>query len=137
MSRYTLSLDYELAPGWLQPYTDGLAKGRAMSWRCAGCERTSFPPIRTCSCGQTIGTWLALTGHARVLHYTFGHDGTFALVRFDGADTSAVVKLLDSGKLLSISMPMAEPDEITGTLQPPESNLPELVLKITKVGNTA
>lgn len=140
MSNYTLSLDYQLAPGWLQPYTDGLIEGKALAWRCADCERTSFPPARTCTCGQTTGAWRVLTGYARVMHYTFGQDGQFALVRFDGADTSAVVRL-DS---LDVALTLVQPNEssvkpaceLTGSLQPSESDLSELVLRINSRGQT-
>ncbi len=137
MSQYTLSLDYKLAPGWLQSYTDGLAEGQAISWRCTDCERISFPPVRTCTCGQTAGAWVALTGHARVQHYTFGHDGTFALVRFDGADTSAVVKLLSLEKVLALSTSVVRPDELTGRLQRTASSFAGLVLKVNRLGKTA
>lgn len=137
MTQYTLSLDYQLGPGWLQPYTDALAKGQALSWRCTDCERTSFPPVRTCSCGQTAGAWVTLSGQACVQHYTFGHDGAFALVRFDGADTSAVVKLLVVEKALTLSQPLVRADALTGSLQRSESNFPGLVLKINGVGKRA
>lgn len=137
MSNYKLTLDYQLTPGWLQPYTEGLSQGQAISWCCSACERTSFPPVRTCTCGQTNGAWITLAGTARVIHYTFGQDGEFALARFDGADTSAVVKLCISDSAINLSHQTGISVNLTGRLQKSNSAMPELVLQLDTIGQTS
>lgn len=134
MSNYALSLEYQLTPGWLKPYTDGLNQGRAVAWCCTACQRTSFPPIRTCACGQITGNWVTLSGYAVVIHYTFGQDGEFALARFDGADTSSVVKLCFAGEALNDHQQAIPGTRISGSLQASISATPELVLQIEPVG---
>ncbi len=136
MSNYTLKLDYQLAPGWLQPYTEGLSQGRAVSWCCSTCERTSFPPVRTCTCGQTTGTWVALAGTARVIHYTCGQDGEFALAQFEGADTATVVKLCHN-TATNLSYQVGTSANLTGSLQASGSAKPELVLRLDPIGKTS
>lgn len=88
-----LALEYTLHPGWMSPYVDGLQAGRAVGRRCVTCAKTTFPPQRICTCGEADGTWVTLAGGAKVTFRTTGADGHFALVQFDGADTSAVVRV--------------------------------------------
>lgn len=137
MSNYNLSLDYQLAPGWLQPYTEGLSQGFAVSRCCSNCDRTSFPPVRTCTCGQTAGTWVTLKGTASVIHCTFGQDGEFALVKFDGADTSTVVKLCGSDEVINLSHQAGTSVNLTGSLQSSNSTMPELVLELDSISQTS
>ncbi|OAN76350.1 hypothetical protein A8B78_02370 [Jannaschia sp. EhC01] len=93
MVAYHLSLDYNLHPGWMTPFVEGLQAGLAVARRCAACAQTAFPPQRICACGEADGAWITLTGDAIITFRTEGADGAFALVVFAGADTSAVVRL--------------------------------------------
>lgn len=91
----SLTLDYSLAPGWLAPWVQGVAEGKAIGRTCSACGRVSFTPLRRCPCGESDGTWTPLPGTATLIHRTEGADGFFGLVQFDGADTRTVVKLVD------------------------------------------
>lgn len=93
MINHTLKLDYALAPGWLEPWVEALTAGTALARTCSECGRVSFIPLKTCPCGSGTGTWTALPGTATIEKRTDGTDGSFALVTFDGADTSTVVML--------------------------------------------
>jgi len=90
---YTLTLEYQLQPGWLEPFVRGLQQGVATAWRCSACEKVSFPPIRVCDCGHTAGDWIDLSGVADIEHRCDGSEGSYALVHFQGSDTSTVVRL--------------------------------------------
>ena len=114
-----LELEYMLAPGWMAPFVDGLLAGVARARVCGACKRISFPPQRTCPCGGRDGGWTALTGVARIIHLTTGADGAFALVRFDGADTGAVARVVD-----------IEAGDRVGRLAPAGSK-PEIVITST------
>lgn len=105
MIPHHLALDYTLQPGWMAPYVDGLQEGLAMARQCAACATTSFPPHRICRCGAAAGAWITLKGDAEIAYKTAGADGQFSLAQFDGADTSAVVRLQDIA-----------PDQTRGTL---------------------
>ena len=95
MINHTLQLDYTLAPGWLAPWVEALEAGIAVARTCTACGRTSFIPLKICACGSRAGTWTTLPGTATIEKRTDGTDGSFALVTFDGADTSTIV-LLDN-----------------------------------------
>ena len=118
MIRHTLTLDYDLAPGWLQPFVAGLADGRAVARRCERCDRVSFMPLPVCDCGETRGNWIDLPGTATIDRRTEGADGAFGLVRFDGADTRTVARLEGFGS-----------HDRRGTLVRPPSELPAIVLR--------
>ena len=94
---YNLTLEYQLQTGWLEPFVEGLQQGVAMGRACDACNITTFPPTRICECGQVDGKWVALSGLAHIVHRCDGTEGSFALVRFDGADTESVVCLEDIG----------------------------------------
>lgn len=98
MMRKRLQLDYRLSAGRLAPWADALSKGRALGRRCDGCRRVSFPPLRRCTCGSDEASWQELSGEAEIVHRTAGQEEAFALVRFEGADTLAVVRLADIGE---------------------------------------
>lgn len=132
MTEIKLTLDYQLNSGWLQPFTEGLVSGQAVAWRCTDCQRTSFPPLRTCSCGQSTGEWTPLSGEAEIQYLTQGVDGAFALARFKGADTSTVVKLQFAD--LANDWILAESSStLTGRLRPLDGACPELVLHVNPV----
>ncbi len=126
MIPYRLSLDYTLHPGWLEPFVEGLRAGQAVARRCADCGRVSFPPVRICDCGSVDGEWVALSGRAIIRARTTGADGDFALVQFVGADTSAVVRLLD--------MPEGATE---GQLAASDHDLPQLCLGPVDGGQSA
>ena len=113
MVSHRLTLDYDLHPGWLAHFVEGLVAGRAMARACTACARTSFPPQRTCDCGETSADWVALSGLAEVRYRTRGADGDFGLVAFEGADTLAVVALdglsdgAKTGHILASGGPLA------------------------------
>lgn len=114
---HTLTLDYQLQPGWLSPFIEGLQKGIAVARCCNACSKTTFPPIRTCECNHVEGEWITLSGTADIVHRCDGSEGSFALVRFQGADTHTVVRLAD----------MVESSQV-GYLQASQSNSPALVI---------
>jgi uncharacterized protein len=95
--RFDLTLPYDLAEGWYAPWLAGLRKGKAVAAQCNACGSVSFPPLRTCSCGGRDNDWITLDGTAGIVWRCNGTDGAFALVRFDGADTRAVVRLQGIG----------------------------------------
>ncbi len=115
MISYQLQLDYALHPGWMAPFVEGLRDGQAVARSCGVCSRVSFPPVRICDCGEADGTWTTLTGTAEVTLRTTGSDGQFALVRFEGADTSSVVRLQDNV-------------EGHGALRASEGDVPKMIL---------
>ncbi|WP_223424524.1 Zn-ribbon domain-containing OB-fold protein [Tateyamaria pelophila] len=117
MISYPLSLNYSLAPGWLEPFVSGLETGAALARKCDACAAVSFPPLRVCPCGATDATWVTLPGTARIELRTYGSDGAFGLVRFDGADTRATVRLVDIA-----------PDEETGRIMASDAQRPMLCL---------
>lgn len=84
--KHRLALEYTLGEGALQPYLDGLRAGRAVAARAATTGSVSFPPSAT-------GDWVELSGQGTITVRTDGADGSFALVRFDGADNQAVAKI--------------------------------------------
>jgi len=114
---HSLNLDYQLQPGWLEPYVQGVLKGNAVARRCKACNKISFPPIRVCVCNSNSGDWVGLSGEARIVSRCDGSDGSFALVQFKGADTLTVVRLKT----------MAECNRV-GYLQTPESGNPALII---------
>ncbi|WP_417270782.1 Zn-ribbon domain-containing OB-fold protein [Celeribacter sp.] len=92
--KYHLALDYTLATGRMAPFFTALAEGRACASSCTSCGQTAFPPRATCvSCHADGFDWVDLTGEAEVLHITHTADAAFALVQFDGADTTALVRI--------------------------------------------
>lgn len=93
MIKHQIILDYALAAGWMKPFVDGLIAGRAVALKCTSCTHVSYPPQRTCTCGEASSDWVTLSGDADIIFRTTGSDGDFGLVQFDGADTQAVVRL--------------------------------------------
>lgn len=98
MIDYRLTLDYRLGTGWITPFFDALAEGRALGRKCRPCGKVSFPPERVCPCGSDAGDWQALTGKATILFRTNGSDGAFALARFEGVDWAATVRLAEGAE---------------------------------------
>lgn len=91
--KHRLTLDYELAEGWLSPWIDGLRKGQAVASHCSACHSSRFPPLRTCpNCRAQSDTWISLSGRAEVLFRTSGADGDFVLAQFEGAEGSTVLR---------------------------------------------
>lgn len=88
-----LTLRYALQPGWLGPFIEALQKGRARAHECLGCGSVSFPPLKVCACGSARQRWTELSGRASVRFFSDGADGSFGLVRFDGAATDTVARL--------------------------------------------
>lgn len=113
----TLTFDYQLPPGWIAPWVEGVLHGKAIARTCAACGRVSFVPQRTCDCGETGGTWITLPGTATILNMTDGADGCFGLVRFDRADTNCVARL--SG----FTIPSKR-----GQIIQPEGDLPTIIV---------
>ena len=93
MIEHRLTLSYRLGAGWLTPWVEALGIGKALGYRCAECRKTSFPPERCCSCGCTEGAWEPLSGEAEIVERTDGPEGSFGLVRFDGAQTHSSARL--------------------------------------------
>jgi len=118
MINYTLQLDYQLNPGWLEPYVSGLKNGKLVARLCASCSRTSLPPSRCCSCGHSVGSWKTISGSADIVYRCSGTDGDFALVQFHGVDTLTVVALHG-----------VPPNALTGVIKQTEDDLPRLILQ--------
>ena len=95
MISHHLALDYTLSSGWMTPFVEGVKAGVATGRQCSDCPKVSFPPVRICHCGSTNGTWIGLSGQAEIIWRTDGCDGSFALARFEGANTLSSVKLID------------------------------------------
>jgi len=114
---HTVSLDYQLTPGWMSPFIQGLVDGQAIARRCSTCMQTSFPPVRVCRCGQSHAQWIQLSGEAKLIYRTQGIDGDFALVQFEGANTQTVVKLSGFNE-----------SQLTGQLRALIQPLPALIL---------
>lgn len=91
--KLALTLEYDLAEGFLGPYLSGLREGRAVAGACDACGRTALPPEATCHCGARGFCDRLLSGKAAILWRTTGTDGDVALVRFDGADTLSIARL--------------------------------------------
>lgn len=91
--KLTMTLEYDMAEGFLGPYLSGLRGGRVVAGTCEACGRTALPPEPTCICGAKGFSARALSGNAVILWRTAGTDGDVALVRFDGADTLSVARL--------------------------------------------
>ena len=117
MISHHLALEYNLASGWMTPFVEGLRTGVATGRHCSDCAKVSFPPVRICPCGSTNGTWVALSGQAEIIWRTDGSDGSFALARFEGANTLSSVKLID-----------VDDDTTDGQLIASEGDLPMLLL---------
>ncbi|WDR02887.1 zinc ribbon domain-containing protein [Devosia algicola] len=126
MISYELTLPYSLAPGWLAPYVEGLQKGRAMGRSCTKCGTVSFPPQRRCQCGNPDAKWVRLSGKASIELRTDGSDGAFGLVQFEGAANRAVTRLEGFS-----------PDQSTGQLIVPPTDVPALVLAPSKPRSTS
>lgn len=125
MINKSFTLDYRLSAGWLKPWVDGLFVGKAVGRVCAECKNISFAPIRACICGGLDGSWIELPGTASIIHRTDGLDGSFALARFDGADTNCVVRLKDFAA-----------DLTRGQLAAADNGLPALILSELKDGDS-
>lgn len=125
MISHKLALGYTLHPGWMAPFVEGLQKGEALARQCERCGSKSFPPHRTCACGGTSADWVALPGTATIQFRTTGSDGDFALVQFDGADTSAVV-----------SVQGIAPDQTCGRCFMAEGALPKMIIGPVEGGSS-
>lgn len=122
MIDHELILHYHLQPGWMARFTDGLCGGQAMALKCTSCRKVSFPPVRTCECGEVDQDWIQLTGTADIHYRCEGQDGQFALVQFHGATTLSVVRLEG---FVPVSVSAGIP---CGELRPLDGSLPALVL---------
>ncbi|MEX3011504.1 zinc ribbon domain-containing protein [Hoeflea sp. TYP-13] len=96
--KHRLTLEYTLGAGALEPYLNGLREGKSIARQCRRCDRVTFPPERACGCQSSDNLagsygWKQLAGTAALVHRTDGSGGSFALVRFDGADNQAVCRI--------------------------------------------
>ena len=113
-----LPLEYRLEAGWLARWAEALMQGTALARSCRQCGRASFVPERICDCGCSEGSWKPVPGKATVIRRTSGLDGNFGFVRFDGADTCAVVALEGF-----------EAGDRRGELIAPAGSLPKLIIR--------
>ncbi len=119
---YRLVLDYRLSAGRLTPWIEGLRIGKARAHCCGECGRVSFPPERRCSCGSIQTKWMTLPGSATILQRSDGPENSFALARFEGADTLTSVRLhnpeiqSDRGRLLAV--PEGPPAQVLALVKP-------------------
>ena len=139
--KYQVILDYTIASGDLTPYFNALLAGRALASTCTSCRHVAFPARTTCQrCAGREFDWTELQGTASVLFRTDGQAGSFALVRFDGADTNSTVALgnpeacnSEAPELNEECLPQASPNAQTlrGRLIVPPGELPGLWLVLT------
>jgi uncharacterized OB-fold protein len=123
--RHQLTLDYTIPFGDLQPYFDALHDGNAFASACNSCESVAFPARTQCgSCRSNDMKWVPLNGTARVLFRTDASAGSFALVKFDGADTSSTVALNNP-----------ENNAMFGTVVAPKDGTPGLWLTLVDTEN--
>lgn len=118
MIKHQITLEYTLAAGWMKPFVDGLIAGKAVATKCASCAHVSYPPQRTCTCGEAKFDWITLSGVANINFRTTGSDGDFGLVQFDGANTQSTVRL-----------EMTNTDRRQGQIAKSESGLPKMILE--------
>ncbi len=95
-----LGLHYTHPLGDLRPYFEALEAGRALAVRCTLCDRTWFPPRRTCCGHSPLANWTELAGTGTMLSITCGErylpftdkraPMSLALVALDGADNAAL-----------------------------------------------
>lgn len=123
--KHQLTLDYTIPFGDLQPYFDALHEGNAFASACNSCEFVAFPARTRCgSCRSNDMRWVPLTGTARVLFRTDANARSFALVKFDGADTSSTVALNNP-----------ENNAMFGTIVAPKDGTPGLRLTLVDAEN--
>lgn len=95
--KYQMILDYTVPVGDLEPYFEALQEGIALASACGNCGAVAFPARTRCGiCGGVDMQWKQLAGSAHVLFRTDTRSGSFALVKFVGADTGSTVGLIDS-----------------------------------------
>ncbi|SOH92199.1 Rubredoxin-like zinc ribbon domain [Monaibacterium marinum] len=92
--KHHLGLDYTIPVGDLAPYFEALQAGNALASACGKCGHVAFPARAQCgACGATDLRWKPLTGRAQILFRTDAASSSYALVKFDGADSSSTVGL--------------------------------------------
>lgn len=127
---FQITLDYTIPCGDLTPYFDALSDARALATTCIACGHVAFPARTSClrCAGQQIN-WTELPGTARVLYRTVGPTGSFALVRFDGADTNSTVALVyaDTQEELEVQ----DTQTLRGSLMAPPKEQPGLWLLVS------
>jgi len=69
-SPITLALNYQHSVGWLRPYFDALAEGRALATRCDTCGKVWMPPRPACPDGHGATTWHELPATGRIVALT-------------------------------------------------------------------
>ncbi len=120
--KYQMNLDYSIPPGDLAPYFEALQDGKALASECNGCGNVAFPARMQCgACCNSDIKWKPLNGTARVLFRTDGGSGSFALVKFDGADTHCTVGLINP-----------ERNTTFGKLAAPQGDAPGLWLALAE-----
>ena len=118
--KHQLILDYSIPLGDLALFFDALDEGKALASACTECGKVAFPARMRCGACGSIGTkWKPLIGTAQILFRTDGGSGSFALVKFDGADTRSTVALINP-----------ERSETTGKLAASVGNAPGLWLTL-------
>ena len=123
--KYQMTLDYTIPFGDLQPYFDALRDGQALASKCDNCGIVAFPArIKCASCRDAPMQWTPLTGTAHVLFRTDANGGSYALVKFDGADTTSTVALKNP-----------ENNTTIGTLVAPMGDAPGLWLTLIDTEN--
>lgn len=118
--KYQMTLDYTIPFGDLAPYFEALQEGKALASECIKCGYVALPARTNCgACGGSDINWKTLTGTAQIQFRTDGGNDSFALVKFDGADTASTVGLLNPNQKTTI-----------GTLVAPCGDAPGLWLEL-------
>lgn len=112
-----VKLDYKISTGWLGPYMEALTQGKTLARKCNLCNMVTYPPQKTCKCGNTEITWHELSGKAEIVWRTINDDGDSAMVKFEGSHTHSVACVHDLGK-----------DEKTAALVPSCNEYPNICI---------
>jgi uncharacterized OB-fold protein len=119
--KYQMTLDYTIPFGDLAPYFEALQVGKALASECIKCGYVAFPARINCgACGSENTKWTPLKGTAHIQFQTDGASDSFALVKFDGADTASTVGLLNPNQETTI-----------GSLVAPRGDAPGLWVELT------
>lgn len=113
--KHRLSLDYTIPAGDLAPYFTALQAGNALASECGKCGHVAFPARAQCGACCTVDmTWKPLSGRAQILFRTDTAASSYALVKFDGADSSSTVGLCNPEQKTSFGRLVAPVGDAAG-----------------------
>jgi uncharacterized OB-fold protein len=112
----TIALPYTLTPGRAAgTFLSQTPHGRLVASRCTGCASVAVPAQDFCPCGTDNPELLAIRPTGTVTATTTTADGTFALIRIDGASSDLLHRLVD-GSGVGSRVEAVWADEPSGTI---------------------